>query len=79
MKTFRFLFPLFNMKVKRTALCLNNYGSFKRSSTCYVRYVSSDLKNDGAVRKLERYITHRSVGLNIFYLYKHDKVYNNTT
>ena len=29
---------------KRTAFCLENYGSFKGSSTCCVRYVPSDLK-----------------------------------
>ena len=35
-----------------------NYGSFKGSSMCCVRYVPSDLKK---VRKLERYITQRSI------------------
>ena len=34
-----------NIKVwKRTAFCLKNYGSFKGSSMCCVRYVPSDLK-----------------------------------
>ena len=46
---------------KRTTFCLKKYGSFKRSSTCCVRYVPSDLKKDGKVRKLERYITKRSI------------------
>ena len=41
---------------KRTAFCLKHYGSFKGSSTCGVCYVPSDLKKDGKVRKLERFI-----------------------
>ena len=36
--------PLVVDNMKRTAFCLENYGSFKGSSTCCVRYVPSDLK-----------------------------------
>ena len=38
-----FIVQLFLTICKRTAFCLKNYGSFKGSSTCCVRYVPSDL------------------------------------
>ena len=44
------------------SFCLKKtYGSFKGSSTCCVRYLPSDFKKDGKVRKLERYIIQRSI------------------
>ena len=45
---------------KRTASCLKNYGSFKGSSTCCV-CCALGFKKAGKVRKLERYITQRSI------------------
>ena len=40
---------------------LEKLQKFKGLSTCCVRYVPADLKKDGKVRKLERYITQRSI------------------
>ena len=49
---------------KRAAFGLKNYGIFKGSSTCCVCALCAlGFKKDGKVRKLERYITQRSISV----------------